>query len=207
MDTLTEFKVWLQSVHTHPDIECFLYYGILSWLTLDPYTYQTNTTGDPTLHIIFRTQILIGWEALLNGFVTNGLITYQQKYYTDLGMKKTGNTWGAQLITHMWNIIQTHWIHRNQCLHETEALARLSGLGELKTAISREYEMGLGDLPSVYTSYFLPPLAFILEKPTTYIRRWFLVVRSGRESYTIDFDIDIFSTDSALRAWVGLRAL
>ena len=88
MDTLTEFKVWLQSVHTHPYIQCFLYYGILSWLTLDPYTYQTSTTGDPTLHIIFRTQILIGWEALLNGFVTNGLITYQQKYYTDLGMKK-----------------------------------------------------------------------------------------------------------------------
>ena len=71
MDTLAEFKVWLQSVLTHPDIVCFLYHGIISWLTLDPNTYQPNTTGDPALHIIFRTQILVGWEALLNGFVTN----------------------------------------------------------------------------------------------------------------------------------------
>ena len=78
---------------------------------------------------------------------------------------------------------------------------------DLKTTITNEYELGLGELPSVFTSYFLPPLAFILDKPTNYIRRWFLVVRSGRESFTIVNDIDIFSTDSSLRAWVGLNAL
>ena len=124
-----------------------------------------------------------------------------------MGMRKTGNRWGAQLVNRMWTIIQSHWIHRNQCLHETEALARLSGVEDLKAAIANEYELGLGELPLVYTSYFLPPLAFILDKPTDYIRRWFLVVRSGGESFTIDNDIDIFTTYPSLRAWVGLRAL
>ena len=67
---------------------------------------------------------------------------------------------------------------------------------ELYIAVSTEYALGLGEIPSVYTSCFLPRLAFILDKPTAYIRRWFLIVRSGRESFTIDNDIDIFSTDS-----------
>ena len=95
----------------------------------------------------------------------------------------------------------------NATLHETETLARLSGLEELKSAVCKEYDLGLGDLPSVYTSYLLPPLAFILQKPTAYIKRWFLLIRSGRKSCSIDFDIDIFSTDSSLRSWVGLRAI
>ena len=150
---------------------------------------------------------MLGWEALLYGFVVTGIITQQHSYYSSIGSRKTGNRWGSELISHMWTIIQNHWIHRNQTLHDTEAHARLSGLGELETAVRKEYELGIGYLPSVYTSYFLPPLAFILDKPTAYIRRWFLIIRSGRESCTIDIDIDIFSTDTSLRAWVGLRAI
>ena len=135
------------------------------------------------------------------------MISYQQNYYTNMGMEKTGKRWGDQLITRMWAIIQSHWIHRNQCLHDTEVLARLSRVGGLHIAVGTEYALGLGELPSVYISCFLPPVAFILDKPTAYIRRWFLIVRYGRESFTIDNDIDIFLTDSDLRSWVGLRVM
>ena len=199
--------MWLHSVNTHSDIETFLLDGITFWLTSASGQFISDSTVDPPLHKAFRTQQLIGWEALLYGFVASELIVYQQKHYTDIGLRKTGKRWGVQLITHMWSIIQAHWIHRNHALHETEALARLSGVDDLILAVKKEYELGLGKLPSVYTSYFIPPLAFILDKPTAYIKRWFLVVRSGRESCTIDMNIDIFSTDCALRAWVGLRAL
>ena len=82
----------------------------------------------------------------------------------------------------------------------TEALARLSGVDGLKVGIIKECKKGIGELPSVKTSYFLPALAFILEKPTIYIRRWFLIIRSGRESCTIDYDIYIFSTNATLRS-------
>ena len=52
----------------------------------------------------------------------------------------------------MWTIIQNHWIHRNHTLQDTEAHARLSGIEELETAVRKEYELGIGDLPLVYTS-------------------------------------------------------
>ena len=114
IDALTEFRIWLQSVHTQYDIECFLFNGITSWLSMDLWSYDPHTTGDPVLQILFRRQILIGWEALLNGFIVRGLTEYQQRHYTTLGMRKTGNRWGAQLVIRMWTIIQTHWTHRNQ---------------------------------------------------------------------------------------------
>ena len=52
--------------------------------------------------------------------------------------------------------------HMNSVLHETEALNWLSDLEELKYTVSKEHELGLGELPTVYTSYFLSLLAFIL---------------------------------------------
>ena len=206
-DILDEFRLWLQTVNTQYDIEVFLFKGIKSWLTQGSYHFGIDSLVHPDLYNAFRTQVLIGWEALLFGFVCTGIIEHQQIHYNTLGSRKTGNRWGVQLISRLWTIIQSHWNHRNATLHETETLARLSGLEELKSAVCKEYDLGLGDLPSVYTSYFLPPLAFILQKPTAYIKRWFLLIRSGRESCSIDFDIDIFSTDSSLRSWVGLRAI
>ena len=119
------------------------------------------------------------------------IVDQQHRYYLENNSYKTRNRWGIQLITKLCTIIQNHWIHRNLILHETEELAKLSGVEKLKTAILKEYELGLGELPSVYTSYFQPPIVFILQKPTALIRRWFLVIRSGRESCTNDIDINI----------------
>ena len=76
LDILAEFIVWLQSVHTHIDIECFLFDGIKSWLTMELCSYDNNTTGDPILQIVFRRKLLIGWEALLKVFVVSGMIKY-----------------------------------------------------------------------------------------------------------------------------------
>ena len=60
LDILSELRVWLQSVYTHIDIECFLSHGSKSWLPLDTSSNHNNYTVDPALQIIFRTQQMIG---------------------------------------------------------------------------------------------------------------------------------------------------
>ena len=92
-------------------------------------------------------------------------------------------------------------------MHETEAIDLLSGVGQLTVAVINEYEQGLGELPSVYTPYFVSPLAFILQKPTAYLKQWFLIIRSGRETCSLELPTDLFSTDPALRSWTGLQPL
>ena len=92
-------------------------------------------------------------------------------------------------------------------MYETEAIDLLSGVGQLTVAVINEYEQGLGALPSVYTSYFVRPLAFILQKSTEYLKQWFLIIKSGRECCSLKLPTDLFSIDPALRSWTGLQPL
>ena len=139
--------------------------------------------------------------------LVKGIVDQQHRHYLENNSSKSGNRWCIQLITKLWKQIQNHWIHRNSVLYEMKALARLNRVEELKIATLKEYELGLDELPPIYISYFQPPIVFILQKLTAYIRRWFIVIMFGRESCTDDIDIDTCSTDVALRSWVGLRTL
>ena len=119
--------------------------------------------------------------------------------------RKTGTRWGIQLISKLWNVIHQHWMHRNEVLHETEAIDQLSGIEILKEDITYEYNTGLDSLPYVYTPYFTEPLPVIMLKSTTYLKRWFLIIRSGREASCPYPRLDKFYTETCLRSWVGLK--
>ena len=139
---------------------------------------------------------------MLHGFISRRLVICQQDHYSEMLSRKLGTRWGVQLIKRLWSLIHLHWTHRNSILHETEAIDLLSGVGQLTVAVINEYEQGLGELPSIYTNYFVSPLAFLLQKPTVYLKQWFLVIRSGRESCSVELATDQFSTDPALRSWI-----
>ena len=95
------------------------------------------------------------------------------------------------------------WTQRNSALHETDAIHENNGVALLTTAIMREYELGINDLPRVYSKYFTQTLDNILEKSVTQQKKWFLVIRSGREGMGTGF-MDSFSDEDALRHWIGL---
>ena len=97
-------------------------------------------------------------------------------------------------------------MHRNNCLHETEMINSLSGKDILKISIIHEHALGIKDLPSVYKSYF-SSLSKLQEKTIKHQKQWFLVIRSGQESCLTFSHYDKFSTDPALRSWVGLSPL
>ena len=124
-----------------------------------------------------------------------------------MSFRKLGRRWVVTLIKKIWDIIYLHWTHRNYILHEPEEIDLLSGIGHLTLAVINDYEQGLGELSSVYISYFVSLLAFILQKPTVFLKKWFLIIRSGRDSCSLELPTDEFSTDPALRYWIGLQPL
>ena len=205
--SLEELYIWMKSVHTQPDIAYFIFKGLQSWLSSGSIIFNLDDTIDPSIFTACKYQLLVGWEAMLHGFISQRLVTCQQDHYSEMSSRKLGTRWGVQLIKRLWSLIHLHWTHRNSILHETEAIDLLSGVGQLTVAVINEYEQGLGELPSIYTNYFVSPLAFILQKPTAYLKQWFLVIRSGRESCSIELPTDQFSTDPALRSWIGLQPL
>ena len=202
-DLLKEMKCWMNSIDTHPDIIAFVISGLSSWLS-SANDFHLDVTVDHDMLLAFKIQINLGWESFLLGMVAKQIIQQQQSYYSSIQSRKTGTRWGIRLIGKLWLFIQQLWIHRNNILHETTSIDMLSGKEQLSEAISSEYIQGLQDLPHVYASYFLIPLHLLLMKPIKFQKQWFLIIRSGRESNTIIPPTDNFSTDTALRNWVGL---
>ena len=131
----------------------------------------------------------------------------QQEHYTAIESRKTGTTWGSNLIKKLWNITHQLWLQRNDVLHNTEAIHELSGISPLRDTIIQEHGLGLDHLPGVYSTYFHLPLDALLKKSPNYLKKWFLVIRSAREASSIIPTIDEFSTNGPLRAWVGLSAI
>ena len=80
----------------------------------------------------------------------------------------------------------------------------MSGLAPLKIAIAKEYGLGIGEMPHVYSSFFHSPLQNILKGGVNYLKRWFRIIRTAREANTLVADIDDFSFDGPLRKWIGL---
>ena len=111
---------------------------------------------------------------------------------------------GKRLILKCWNIIYQLWMHRNAALHDTEAIDQLSGADKLQVAIMTEHTIGRSSLHPVYNQYFTNhSLQSLLLKPILFQKQWFRVIRTGREAVR-PHTVDEFTTNTALRRWIGL---
>ena len=206
---IRSLQVWLRSRHTDPYITSFIISGLRSWF-MDPY-------DDAPLHHCphrstfdsLSTQLDIGWFAFLCGYITKELSSAQHRYFRYTNRKKNGDTWAKQLSIKLWAITFNLWKHRNQVLHDTDAIHQLSGMDLLKQAITAEYTLGQDELPMPYSPFFYLPLVLLLRKSPTYLKRWFVMtIRAGRENYYEEHPVtDEFTTDGTLRVWIGLAPL
>lgn len=98
--------------------------------------------------------------------------------------EKKGSTWATRLIFICWNLVHHLWTHHNSVLHESQALASLSGLEDLQNLITAKYALVRSSLHQVYNRYFTTTLETILLQSPDQLKLWFLVIRSGREADT-----------------------
>jgi len=137
------------------------------------------------------------------GCIAKPIVSLQNSYYIDIHSKKKGTTWATNLIIKCWNVVFHLWTHRNSVLHETQALVSLPGLSSLRIAIAAEHTLRRLSLHRVYSCYFTSTLETLLQQTPDQLKQWFLVIQAGRESIH-DSTIDIYSTNAALRNWIGL---
>ena len=178
---LQELQLWLRSRHTDPTITSFVIKGLRSWFR-DPYGDEPlHYCPDPSTFRALTSQLDLGWFALLCGYITNDMTNEQHKYFQNSRRKTHGNTWAKQLSLKLWAITYNLWKHRNQILHETDAVHSLSGMEVLRASIIAEYNIGQDELPMPYSPFFYQPLILLLRKSHTYLKRWFMTIRAGRE--------------------------
>ena len=149
--------------------------------------------------------LVVSFTNFLCGFISPSIVQIQEKYLQSLNSKKNSSRWASNLISQLWKIVHKIWCHRNSILHDKHKIDELSGLSPLQQAITSEFNRGYENLPPTYSSYFHHPLQFILSKPVSYQKQWFLVIRSAREAYDNDIIQDEFSSDGPLRKWIGYK--
>ncbi len=115
----------------------------------------------------------------LCGILSSDLVQAQQRHYDDIHSHQKGRTWAAKVIPKLWHMLLSLWIHRNSCLHNTDAINSVHGLEHLRTAgaVTSELSLGLGLLPHLYRSYFTTYTStLLLSKPVYFLKRWLLLV-------------------------------
>ena len=204
---LSDLIIWLESEYTSPNIVNFVKLGLSKWFIHQDYEWTTNSSIFPDTYSednAFRSQLKVGWYYLLCGMLTSDLIDLQQRHYTSIDSQKLGTRWAINFTQHLWQITHKLWKHRCNHLFTNDIVDELSGLSQLKTAITNEYRLGRGALPHVYSSFFHIPVDALLNKNVKHLKRWFLIVRGAREAHTMVRDLDNFSFDGPLRTWIGL---
>ena len=200
---LSQLNTWLTSNNTHPSITSFITQGLQRWFHR-PSSNIAFYSSEDTINKGYHSQSTLGWFPLLCGYLAQDLIVAQQHYYLEIQSRRSANRWGSNLIKQVWNIVYQLWWHRNSALHKSDKIHLLSGKQLLKEAISTELVRGPLDLHPVYRRYFTHPSVILLKKSTPYLKRWFLVVRSGREALDHGQYNNQWSRDNVLRRWVGL---
>ena len=204
---LSGLILWLNKENTHPAITNFIDLGLRKWFVERDFIWTQDSaifTSTPTTNQAFKSQLQIKWYYFLCGMVTTDLVAVQQQHYTTIKSRKMGSRWASNLTKKMWSILHTIWKNRCDKLHANDEVARLSGLIPLKVAIAKEYGLGLGEMPHVYSSFFHTPLQRLLKRGVTSLKRWFLIIRTDREANSMARDLDDFSFDGPLRKWIGL---
>ena len=162
---------------------------------------------EPTRSMI-RDQRLIGWNQFLLGFIPS---TWRLHFATVLRDKCllrrfSPVLWASKLIRATWQFIHNTWEDRCHKLHETDLIHDLSGKTQLIAAVKAELAIGLHNLPACdFSRLFSIPSSTLMNKPLDYLKDWFVTIRSARILYTdTSLVTDRFTTDIALRRWVGL---
>ena len=202
---------WLKISHTHPKIENFIKIGLTKWFsTAKNFDWPPESiifTDCPIINNALKPQLRIGWFYFLCGFLSSDLVQLQSTYLISRGLKISTNRWATNLIKKLWAFLHAIWTFRNECLHENEFIHKMTRSILLKQSITSEYNIGLGFLPYTFSSYFHLPLQQLLKKNNAYLKRWFLIIRSGREGHNANICQDIFSSNDPLRKWVKLKPL
>ena len=208
---LENLNDWLKKSHTHPKIVNFINRGLSKWFSTNNQIHwspESEIFSDcPIINNALRSQLRIGWFYFLCGFISSELVQLQSTYFLSRGLKKSPNRWSSNLIKQLWSLLHAIWIFRNECLHENDSIHKITRSILLKQSITSEYNCGLGLLPHTYSSYFHLPLQQLQNKNIAYLKRWFLIIRSGREGHNGNICHDIFSSNGPLRQWVKLKFL
>jgi hypothetical protein len=94
-------------------------------------------------------------KSLLLGQLSKAWVPLQDEYYASFGSKKTGRTWATGLVVQLWQLLWSHWQHRNNINNNTMHPDKLQAIELLGNCIQDDDETGFAEYmrPNMLRTY------------------------------------------------------
>ena len=201
--SLRQLDSWLRKLKTDPNIVRALMLILPLWYEKRlARTYCPILVSNDVKQAVSE-QHNIGWDNFVTGFWTQSWAEVQHRHFKRLKLRYSGRRWAAKVSGRLWQLLKSHWDHRNSVLYSHNIIDDLRGRSELLHACQLELDIGLQDLDEVFAIYFDTDIDSLEEEHISDIKSWFSTIRGAREqSGWVYSDHDRVS--DSLRKWVGL---
>ena len=182
-ENMAKIHTWMTNNKGDPDMIQNIVGRLNGWRRGEPAPDDLST--NPILQLAIRHQNRIGWENLLEGFISKEWRKVQHHYLTTINSPRSAVCWWAKAQRQIWNLILSMWDNRCKFLHEREG-ETIHKREQLDTtrAILNEWNKGRENLPSSHQNLFQ---GSILQRTTDTCKRqkqWLTSVWIARERYS-----------------------
>ena len=176
MESLRDF---CRDTQTDGEVQTLLRICMEQWFSNPETELQLSFEQfSPRLQLIIQQQNQIGWRQLFNGRFAMAWSNTQQAAYdrrprgNNEQIKRTGEKWQVQLITHIWTQWEKAWVDRNQALHGTTTAEKNAATRrEVRRQIEVIYQNRHSMEPSVQSLLYDGPEDHDCQNITT-TRNW-----------------------------------
>jgi len=162
-EALTELKQWWKVEQTAPHLAQALVAGLQAW---------RHNAHDSTKEVVSQKQARIGWNGLLDGWLSLDWRSQQEAYWAQWRRQKSSKQWTVKLIKKLWNISWDLWDHCNEALHHSQNARDDILDSRINDQIQTLFHQGLQAIPRDSFAFFKTPLKTLLTKTRHYKTWW-----------------------------------
>ena len=142
--------------------------------------FSQVSSKHPFLQDALREQDLMGWDAFLDGSISQSW-RYAQEYYLEFTKSpKTSKRWVSSLIQKVFEVAWDQWEHRNGILHDVDNKFDKVIAIQVDAEIRRHFRAGRGSLLREDQGLFRAGVQRILARPLNQKQRWLTFVRAAK---------------------------
>ena len=182
-NAVSELNNWMTENNSEPEMQETIIRKISEWRDSTPVNAIPSIMNNHLRQAILD-QNSIGWQNLLNGFISNQWRVIQRLHLLEIGSRKSAELWISRFQKRIWMIPWALWQHRNEFLHNDGTTIHFQDTVAINNEIRIEYEIRGRDLPVSYLHLFQTPVESLLRQSIFSRKEWLTSVWVARDHHS-----------------------
>ena len=144
-----------------------------------------NTTSSNSEEKFTTEQEKLGWDRMLDGWLTRGWRDHQEKIWKHAKSRKSSLRWTAALIQKLWDVSWDMWEHRNKELFAGTPIQQQITHSCVNDQIKELYARGAQQLPGDALKFLRQLLEMVLQYSLASKQIWLDAVQMTQQRQQI----------------------